>query len=229
MFKAKISVLLDKKELLDIEFVVNSSLAIVGQSGSGKSLALKSILDLAPNNMSVSLDYSWQYRLIRGDSVALVPQNPFTALSPKSKIGNNFFCVKNEAVQALEMVGLEELHLSRYPHELSGGQLQRVCLALVLSHKPKLLLLDEPTTALDPDTKVEICLLIKKLQQTYGFLTIFVSHEIDIAKLVCDDVIVLDNGKVAEYSIFSDFITNQISEAGKILVKSGFKNRKFRQ
>jgi peptide/nickel transport system ATP-binding protein len=229
MFSANIKVQLAKKQLLDIEFGVQTSLAIVGESGSGKSLALKSILGLTPNSMDIEFNYSWDYELVRGKSVTLVPQNPFTALSPKSKIANNFFCTNDDSILALEMVGLSGEHLFRYPHELSGGQLQRVCIAIAISHKPKLMLLDEPTTALDSQTKLEICTLIKSLQQAQGFLSIFVSHEIEVASIICDDILVLDNGIVAEYGKFDEFLHSPQSSAGKNLLNSGFKNRNKQQ
>ena len=229
MFKAQITAMLNDKELLSIDFSVANSLAIVGQSGSGKSLALKSILGVTPSSMKVLLKYDWDYRLIRGETVTLVPQNPFTALSPKSKIAKNFFGSNEQNVNSLSMVGLEAQHLQRFPHELSGGQLQRVCLALALSHKPKLLLLDEPTTALDSSSKIEICKLIRDLQEKEKFLSIFVSHEIETAALVCENVLVLNEGKCVEEGKFNDFLTKQNSEIGKVLVNSGFKNREFRQ
>lgn len=229
MFSAQIKAELDGKKLLDISFQIKDSLAIVGQSGSGKSLALKSIMSLAPSNMNVDFRYNWQHNIECGKTIALVPQNPFTALPPISKIKKNFFCSEYDSISALKSVGLDKEHLDRYPNELSGGQLQRVCIAIALSHKPKMLLLDEPTTALDPDTKIEICELLKHLQKNEQFLMLFVSHEIDIAGKLCNDVLVLENGLVAENQKFEDFIQNQKSSAGKTLLESGFANRKFRE
>lgn len=229
MFSAKIKANLGDKKLLDIEFTLKDSLAIVGQSGSGKSLALKSIMSLAPNSISIDFTYNWGYNIKCGETIALVPQNPFTALPPINKIKKNFFCSEYDTISALKSVGLNKEHLNRYPSELSGGQLQRVCIAIALSHKPKILLLDEPTTALDPDTKIEICSLLKNLQKNEQFLMLFVSHEIDIAQTLCNNVLVLENGLVAEYQKFEDFIKNQKSSAGKKLIESGFLHRKFRE
>jgi peptide/nickel transport system ATP-binding protein len=129
----------------------------------------------------------------------------------------------------MEAVGLTAEAFDRFPSELSGGQLQRVILAIALSGKPRLLLLDEPTTALDEDNKGVVLALIKKLQLELGFSMIFVTHEIDLAKGFCDDVLVIKNGREVEYAPTEQLMENPKSEYAKTLLEANFKNRAFRQ
>ena len=164
------------KKLVDIAFEIKHSLGLVGQSGSGKSLTLKALLGMLPKNLQAQIEYDANFKLQAGKTVALVPQNPFTALSPLTKIKKQFFCSKERMEYLFEEVGLQKELMERYPPELSGGQLQRVVIAMALESTPKLLLLDEPTTALDPKTTEMILRLLLKLQQQMGFIMLFVTH-----------------------------------------------------
>ncbi len=217
-----------KKALVDISFTIKSSFALVGQSGSGKSLTLKALLGMLPSNLTSKLQYEWEYKLQKGKSVVLVPQNPFTSLSPMTKIKENFFIKESEIDMFLETVGLENRIKDRFPSELSGGQLQRVIIAVALSHKPKMLLLDEPTTALDSELKEQILKLIKSIQKEIGFKIFFVTHDINSTLLLCEDIAVIHKGRIVESGKIDDILSNPKKEYTKKLIEANFKNREFR-
>lgn len=125
---SRLHITLDRASLVDIAFEIKSSLALVGQSGSGKSLTLKALLGMLPDSMECRLELRSDFALVRGDTIGFVPQNPFTALSPLTKIKNQFF-VKMSKIEALfKQVGLETALLERYPPELSGGSFKGWCL-----------------------------------------------------------------------------------------------------
>lgn len=226
----KITVESNGKRLVDISFEVESSLAIVGESGSGKSLTLKAIMDVLPKELKKDVSVSCDTELIRGKSIAFVPQNPFTALSPMSKIKKQFWGVdKKRAGELLTQTGLNEEVMDRFPSELSGGQLQRVIIALSLAQNPKLLLMDEPTTALDADTKGEIVSLVKGLREKIGFYLIFVTHELGLARELCDYIMVIKEGKKVEFGIAEAIFSNPQSDYTKRLMDADFKDREFRK
>lgn len=218
----------DDKELVDISFSFENSYALVGQSGSGKSLTLKALLGMLPSSLSVDIEVYWDYDLIRGDTVVMVPQNPFTALSPLTKIKDQFLLPYDKAGEYMKMVDLDPAFLDRFPPELSGGQLQRIIIAMVLTHNPKLLLLDEPTTALDSDTKEDILLLIQKVQKEQEFKTLFVTHDIESSKIFCKEIGIIKSGQIVESGKIEDVIGNPKEQYTKQLIASNFKNRDFR-
>ena len=218
------------KLLVDISFEFINSLAIIGESGSGKSLTLKAILGLLPSSFDSNIDIDVPFELTNGDTVSFVPQNAFTALSQMSKIKKQFWSAdKSYILELLQSVGLDENVLERYPSELSGGQIQRIVLAIALSTKPKLLLLDEPTTALDDENKTIVLGLVKRLMDEYGFKIIFVTHEILLSDGFCEDMIIIKNGSLVEYGKTKDIITKPQSEYARELLAANFKNRNFRQ
>ena len=219
----------DKKTLVDISFEIEHSLGLVGQSGSGKSLTLKALLGMLPKNLDASIEYDADFELQAGKTVSLVPQNPFTALSPLTKIGKQFFCSKERMEYLFNEVGLHKELLERYPPELSGGQLQRTVIAMALESAPKLLLLDEPTTALDPKTTLIILDLLLKLQHEMGFLMLFVTHEIAAASKVCEDICIIKEGRVVEYGKISTILGNPKESYTKELIEANFANRNFRE
>lgn len=224
----KLHITLDEQTLVDIKFDITSSLALVGQSGSGKSLTLKALLNMLPNSMKYELEYDGEFELKAGESVAFVPQNPFTALSPLTKIKKQFFTDMRKVEALFERVGLGKDLLERFPPDLSGGQLQRVVIAMALESEPKLLLLDEPTTALDPTTRDIILNLLRELQKEFEFKILFVTHDMNSASSLCEDICVIKNGKVVESGNMDFILQNPQAEYTKTLIEANFANRKFR-
>ena len=218
-----------EKNLLDISFDIVDSLALVGESGSGKSLTIKAMLDMLPAELDCKKEIVSDFELKRGENISVVVQNPFTALSPLTKIKDQFFINKSEQKDYLKMVELDSGLLDRFPSELSGGQLQRVVLAMALSIKPKLLLLDEPTTALDSKTKESIISLIKDLKKSMGFSLLFVTHEIMLTKELCEDIAVLKSGKIVERGKTKDIFKSAKEDYTKVLIESSFLNRDYRE
>lgn len=225
---SKLRITIDEKCLVDIGFSIPSSLALVGQSGSGKSLTIKALLGMLPCSMRLELEYENSFELVAGKSLAFVPQNPFTALSPLTKIKRQFFIPLSKVEKLFFQVGLDMELLERFPPELSGGQLQRVVIAMALSCNPELILLDEPTTALDPATRVMILNLLKTLQSEFGFKILFVTHDMSSAKILCEDICVIKDGKVVESGKMQEVLQNPIAEYTKILMDANFANRNFR-
>jgi len=219
----------EKKTLVDINFEIQNSLALVGQSGSGKSLTLKALLGMLPSDMESTVDCDADFSLVAGDTVAFVPQNPFTALSPLTKIRKQFFIDEERLKNIFTKVGLDLELLDRFSPELSGGQLQRVVIAMALESNPKLLLLDEPTTALDPATKVVILDLLKKLQKEFDFKILFVTHDIASAENLCDDICIVKDGNIVEFGKMSDIVVDAKDSYTKTLIQANFANRDFRK
>lgn len=212
--------------LVDISFEIKKSLALVGQSGSGKSLTLKAFLGLLPKTLTSELEIEIDFD---PKNIAYVAQNPFTALSPMTKIKDQFFLPKDEALIYLKMTGLDGEILDRFPPQLSGGQLQRVIISMALSVEPKLILFDEPTTALDQKNKKDLLELLKDLSCKKDFLTLYVTHDLDDIDLVCDDIAILNNGKIVEFGTIEDVSKNPKNNYTKKLLGSGFKKRRWRE
>ncbi len=226
MFKVKkLLISSAEKNLVDISFEIKDAFALVGQSGSGKSLTLKALLGMTPPNLKTSLEIEADFELERGKGVSIVVQNPFTALSPLSKIKDQFLISEDEAKKFLSLVELDEDFLYRYPSELSGGQLQRVIVAMAISHKPKLLLLDEPTTALDSKTKESIIKLIQELQSKIGYKILFVTHDIALSRLLCSEIAILKDGLIVEQGKVDEVLDNPSHPYTRSLISSNFKNR----
>jgi peptide/nickel transport system ATP-binding protein len=220
----------------DISFTVleGQILALVGESGSGKTTIATALLahtrvgaKIADGEVNVSgqnilrLD-AHALRRVRGKQVSYVPQNPSTALNPLITIQAHLIDVlqshepdlsaaqqQARVIHTLKDVELayDEGFLSRYPHQLSGGQQQRVLLALSFITRPSVIVLDEPTTALDVTTQAKVLETVKTLCQSYGVAAVYVSHDLAVVKKIADHVIVLYGGQVAErataYELFS--------------------------
>ncbi len=208
-------------------------LCIIGESGSGKSVTMRSLMGLHSPRIT---QMSGQIRVgdhdimrlderglndIRGSEVSMVFQEPMTALDPTYTIGQQIAetivrhqkCSYRAAMaQALELlqfvkVPSAERRLKAYPHELSGGLRQRAMIAVALSCRPKLLLADEPTTALDATVQIQVLLLLRKLQQELGMGVIFVTHDLGVAAQIADKVAVMYAGRIVEYGTVRDVLT----------------------
>ncbi|MDP3588734.1 MAG: ATP-binding cassette domain-containing protein [Sulfuricurvum sp.] len=214
--------------LVECSFEIRTSLALVGQSGSGKSLILKALLGMSDSTLDVRMQKRSDFEWVRGKSVSLVPQNPFTALSPLTKIKDQMFYPRERVVEIFGWLELEITLLERYPSELSGGQLQRVVVAMALASQPSLLLLDEPTTALDPVAKKVMTALLKSLQEKLGFSTLFVTHDMGVASDLCDDICVLKEGKIIEAGKMKNVLKNPEQDYTRRLIEADFKTREFR-
>ncbi len=216
------------KRLVDISFEINYSLALVGQSGSGKTLTLKAMLGLLPSSLSAVMEVESDFELIPGETLSFVPQNAFTALSPMTRIKDQWLNPLEGAGELFDFLGLERSLIDRFPSELSGGQLQRVVMAMALGSNPKLLLLDEPTTALDPQLRGEMVKILLQLQKEFGFLMLFVTHDIKIAEQLCQDILVLKEGLVVEEGNARKIVADPQESYTRQLIEASFANREFR-
>ncbi|WP_072682539.1 ATP-binding cassette domain-containing protein [Arcobacter sp. LA11] len=224
----KLQISTSDKKLVDISFKIIDSTALIGQSGSGKSLTLKSMLNLLPSNLDLVFDVNTDFKL-NYSNIGFIPQNPFTSLSPMTKIKKQFFCTENRKKELLKLVGLEESFLERFPSELSGGQLQRVVIAIALTNEIKLLLLDEPTTALDESSKKVILDLINDLSKKLDISILFVTHDISSIKDICKDIVIIKDGTVVETGKTIEVLKNPKNEYTKELINSTFENKEFRK
>jgi len=217
-----------QSKILDLSLNINTSTALIGQSGSGKSLTLKSILSLLPSNLDLTYEVESNFERSK-KNIGFVPQNPFTSLSPMTKIKQQFFCEENKTKNLLKLVGLDTYVLDRFPSQLSGGQLQRVVIAISLSSNPKLLLLDEPTTALDQRNKQTILELLEHLQDKLDILILFVTHDIHSIKNICKQLVIINNGKIVEMGKTEQILNNPQHMYTKELLNSTFENKRFRE
>ena len=193
-------------------------MALVGQSGSGKSLTLKTILKMPPKELNVLFDYKCSFDL-DSKNIGFIPQNPFTSLSPMTKISKQFFCSIEKINQLLNLVKVDLSFKNKFPSELSGGQLQRIVIAIALSKNPKILLLDEPTTALDSKSKNSILQIFKELKEQLKFIIVFVSHDIESIKNICKQIIILKDGIICERGNTEDVLNNPQHQYTKELIQ----------
>ena len=195
-------------------------LGLVGESGAGKSMVGRAIARMLPAGFAAegaltfgSVDLLGmppaRHRALLGREIAFIPQEPLTALNPVLTIGQQFGehlrrlgvrPVRAAAVAALESVHLREpaALLGRYPHQLSGGMCQRVLIAMAFAGRPKLVVADEPTTALDVTIEARIMALMAELQRAHGTAVLFITHNLRLAARICDDIAVLYAGAVVE-------------------------------
>ncbi|RVT95637.1 ABC transporter ATP-binding protein [Rhodovarius crocodyli] len=217
---------------VDMDLAQGEVLCILGESGSGKSVTLRALMRLLPKFAKVSGSVEVAGRDVmamserelsryRGGDVSMIFQEPMTAMDPVFTIGRQIA----EAVQrhegvsrsaadarALELLELVQIpsakrRLAAYPHELSGGLRQRAMIAVALACKPKLLLADEPTTALDATVQIQVLLLLRELQQKLGMGVIFVTHDLGVAGEIADRVAVMYAGKVVEEGPVAGFMS----------------------
>ena len=215
------------KQLVDISFDIKDSIALIGESGSGKSLTLKALLNLLPSTLKLDKDINSTFEL-NYDTIGFIPQNPFTSLSMMTKIKDQFFCPIEKKEEVLKLVDLDISLLNKFPSQLSGGQIQRIVIAIALSRNIKLLLLDEPTTALDEENKTNIINLINDLKNRLNILILFVTHDIESIKDICNEIIILKDGRIIEKGFTRDILSSPKEDYTKKLINSTFKNKNFR-
>ena len=217
----------NEKTLVNLSFNITNSTALIGESGSGKSLTLKALLNLLPSSMKIDKDIDSDFEL-NYDTIAFIPQNPFTSLSSMTKIKNQFFCSEEKKEEVLKLLDLDKSILNKFPPQLSGGQIQRVVIAIALSRNAKILLLDEPTTALDFENKNNIINIINDLKKQLNVLILFVTHDIESIKDICNEIVIIKNGKVIEKGLTQVVLSSPKEDYTKRLINSTFKNKNFR-
>ncbi|WP_026803898.1 ATP-binding cassette domain-containing protein [Aliarcobacter lanthieri] len=224
----RLKICVENKELVDINFKISSSTALIGESGSGKSLTLKALLNLLPTSLNQDIDITSPFEL-NYNTVGFIPQNPFTSLSQMTKIKNQIFCSDEKKEEVFKLLNLSLDILNKYPSQISGGQIQRVVIAIAISRDIKLLLLDEPTTALDLENKTNIIKIIQDLQKKLDIKILFVTHDIDSIKDICNDIVILKYGKIIEFGKTIEVLKNPSNIYTKELINSTFKNKEFRK
>ena len=234
-----------KKKILSnvsLSLKTNHSLALIGETGSGKTMVAKLILDLLPEGCiktDGSISYSFgdganSISALRGGKISTVFQDPAQSLNPVHTIGKQFIMVlkkhfkgdksgvEKHACDWLEKVGLESGGnvLARYPHQLSGGQLQRVMIALAMSISPDLFLADEVTTGLDARVKKEVLDLLFSLQKEYGLSVLLITHDLYLIKKYCDSVAVIKSGTIVESGCSQKTFNEPKSEYLRAMLRS---------
>lgn len=236
------------KALNGVSFSMNEGevLGIVGESGSGKSVTAYSIMGLTAypgkliggtiyfNGHQIEKMSEKEMRKIRGNEVSIIFQDPMTSLNPVYTIGNQITEVirlhtgksKKEAYdrakELLELVGINEptKRLKQYPYELSGGMRQRVMIAIALACEPKLLIADEPTTALDVTIQAQILELMQELRQKLGMSIIMITHDLGVVASMCERIAVMYAGHIVEYGTADEIFYEPKHEYTKGLINS---------
>lgn len=219
---------------LSISVAPKTVLGIVGESGCGKSVTSLAVLRLiAPPGRVVKgqvlfegndlLTYSEEkMRTVRGNSIALIPQDPMTSLNPVYTVGEQIIEAielhqkvdkkeaRKRAIEVLEQVRIPQAttRVDDYPHQFSGGMRQRAMIAMALSCNPKLLIADEPTTALDVTVQAQILDLMREIQRDRGMSIILITHDLGVVAEMCDDVAVMYAGSVVEHANVRDLFKN---------------------
>lgn len=237
---------------VDFTIPQNKVVGVVGESGCGKSVTVRAILNILAKNARISsgeILYDWngqvvdllkldpdgkRFRQIRGKEISMIFQEPMTSFSPVHTIGDQIMetlllhenMTKNEAreraIEMLAKVGITEPanRIDEYAYELSGGMRQRAMIAMALSCNPKLLLADEPTTALDVTIQAQILELMKDMQQDFGMSVLIITHDMGVIAEIADYVTVMYLGKVVESATVRDIFYNPIHPYTRALLKS---------
>ncbi len=210
---------------VSLQIAKHQIVALVGESGSGKSVTALSVLRLLDESSEVYTKGAIQFdgldiltlsrdeiRSIRGNRIAMIFQEPMTSLNPVYSVGNQMVEplmlhqaltrheAEKEAIRLLDRTGIEEpaARLQVFPHQLSGGQRQRVMIAMALACKPKLLIADEPTTALDVTIQAQILGLMQDLREEFGMSVMLITHDLTLVRKVAEDVYIMKDGRIVE-------------------------------
>ncbi len=207
------------KALDDVSIALRagSTLAVVGESGSGKSTLARCLLQLHPFDSGEVLFQGQDLAKLSGQALRdvrkylqMVFQDPFASLNPRMRVGEivaegllihglgSAAEQKEKVQQMLERVGLEAADAQKYPHQFSGGQRQRIGIARALVLSPKVVVCDEPVSALDVSVQAQILLLLKELQQEMNLSYIFISHDLRVVRHIADEMVVMHQGKIVE-------------------------------
>lgn len=220
---------------VNFDLLKGETLAIVGESGSGKSVTTKSIMRLLPESNSeiksgeilfdgkdIAKLSNKEMQKIRGKDISMIFQDPMTSLNPTMKVGKQIMepivkhqnlsksAARERAIDLLRLVGIPqpEDRFNQYPHQFSGGMRQRVVIAIALACNPKVLIADEPTTALDVTIQAQILELMKDLQQKIDTSIIFITHDLGVVANVADRVAVMYGGKIVEIGTVDEVFYN---------------------
>lgn len=211
--------------LFDVSFNIRKGeiLGLVGESGSGKSTLARSILGILKDVTGA---------IEKKGSVAMIFQDPYGSLNPSRKVGwilqeplrirGGYDKEKmwQKAVDMLCKVGLDEEFMERYPRQLSGGQRQRVCIAVALMQEPRLLIADEPVSALDVTIQAQVMELLKKLQKEMDLSVLFISHDLRVVYQMCDRVMIMKEGRIVEMEETEELYFSPKEDYTKALLKA---------
>lgn len=236
----------EKQLVKNVSFSVvqGECLGILGESGSGKSMTVKAILGLLDRNFRISgqalfegkdllMECKESLHRVRGNQISMILQNPMTCFDPLFRIESQMRetfevhtdwdreTIRKNSLKILERMKIQEPEevLKKYPHQLSGGMLQRIMIGIAMLLQPKLLIADEPTTAIDSVTQYEVLEEFLRIRQEVGTAMIFISHDLGAISKVADRILVMNQGKIVDQGNFSHILHDASDEYTRLLVE----------